>query len=163
MNSAKNGDFASLLDDLFQAATPEAEEAAPAAPSIPFDYLSVVEELHSGRIQVSGEEASAEYRAAAATIEEVLHELDLRRAEVAAPPLEAEPELEPWPSTDPEDIARELGLALLRSRDDFARARRAFAFANHPDRVAPHLRETAIVRMQIANVLIDEALRDRKR
>lgn len=163
MNSAKNGDFASLLDDLFQAAEPEAddEDAAAGAPSIPFDYLSVVEELHSGRIQVSGEEASAQYRAVSATVEEVLQELDLRRAEIVPPPLEPEAEPEVEPSTDPEDIARELALPSLRSKEDFARARRAFAFANHPDRVAPHRREAAIVRMQIANMLIDEALRRR--
>ena len=35
--------------------------------------------------------------------------------------------------------------------------RRAFAFKNHPDRVAPHLRQRAMVRMQVANMLIDEA------
>lgn len=157
MNSAKNGDFASLLDDLFQAATPDAEDEAPATPNIQFDYLSVVEELHSGRIHVSNDEASAQYRAAGATVEDVLRELDLRRAEIAAPPLE------PEPSTDPADIARELALPTLKGRDDFARARRAFAFANHPDRVPERLRDVAIVRMQIANVLIDDAMRPRRR
>jgi hypothetical protein len=28
---------------------------------------------------------------------------------------------------------------------------------NHPDRVPPHLRQRAMIRMQIANMLIDEA------
>ena len=37
--------------------------------------------------------------------------------------------------------------------------RRSFAFANHPDRVAPHLRQRAMIRMQVANMLIDEAKR----
>ena len=35
-----------------------------------------------------------------------------------------------------------------------------FALHNHPDRVAPHLRQHALARMQIANRLIDEARRD---
>jgi hypothetical protein len=42
---------------------------------------------------------------------------------------------------------------------DFGRLRRDFAFHNHPDRVAPHLRNHAIRRMQVANMLIDEARR----
>lgn len=162
MPSAKNGDFASLLDDLFQAASipeEEDEEASAAAPSIPFDYLSVVDELHSGRIKVSDSEASAEYRAVGAQIEELLREFDLRRAEITPPPLE----VEQWPSTEPADIAKELALETHKRADDLARARRAFAFDNHPDRVEPYLRDHAIVRMQIANMLIDDALRRLKR
>jgi hypothetical protein len=41
--------------------------------------------------------------------------------------------------------------------------RRAFAFKNHPDRVAPHLRQRAMVRMQVANMLIDEAKKAARR
>ena len=37
--------------------------------------------------------------------------------------------------------------------------RRSFALANHPDRVAPHLRQRAMVRMQLANMMIDDAKR----
>lgn len=37
--------------------------------------------------------------------------------------------------------------------------RRDFAFHNHPE----HLRARAIIRMQVANMLIDEAKRDRVR
>lgn len=161
MASGKNGDFARLLDDLFQAAAvPEAEpEAAVSAPTIPFDYLSVVDELHSGRIKVSDEEASAEYRAASAQIEELLREFDLKRAEIVPPPLE----VEQWPSIEPADIARELALDKLTRAEDLARVRRSFAFDNHPDRVAAHLRDHAIVRMQIANTLIDEAKRRLRR
>lgn len=158
MGSAKNGEFARLLDDLFQAAAPSSDtehEAATSAPAIAFDYLSVVDELHSGRIKVSGEEASAEYKAASAMIEDALREIELRRAEIVPPPLEPEP----LPSILPQDIADELALDKLKRADDLARARRAFAFDNHPDRVAPHLRERAMVRMQIANMLIDQALR----
>jgi hypothetical protein len=159
MASAKNGDFARLLDDLFQAAAiPEGEaeeDRVAGGPAIPFDYLSVADELHSGRIRVSGEEASAEYRSAAATIEEALREIELRRAEIVPPPLQPEP----WPSIEPKDIARELKLETLKRPAELAQARRAFAFDNHPDRVAAHLRDHAIIRMQVANMLIDEALR----
>ena len=162
MASGKSGDFASLLDDLFQAASlPEedAEAAAVASPSIAFDYLSVVDELHSGRIKVSEAEASAEYRAVGTQIGDLLREFDLRRAEITPPPLE----IEQWPSVEPADIVRELALDTLKRPEDLSRARRSFAFDNHPDRVAAHLREHAIVRMQIANMLIDEALGRLKR
>ncbi len=62
-------------------------------------------------------------------------------------------------SVDPEAIAAELGLGSPAQDADFSRLRRSFAFANHPDRVAPHLRQRAMIRMQIANMLIDEAKR----
>lgn len=160
MSSAKNGDFARLLDDLFQAsATPAADVGPAATPTIAVDYLAVVDELHSGRIKVSGQEASAEYHAAGATMEEVLREIDMRRAEIVPPPLEPEP----LPSISPQDIVRELKLETLKRAADLVRARRVFAFDNHPDRVPPHLRERAMTRMQIANMLIDQALRRAKR
>ena len=59
----------------------------------------------------------------------------------------------------PEAIEAELGLGSPAQDADFSRLRRSFAFANHPDRVAPHLRQRAMIRMQIANMLIDEAKR----
>lgn len=160
MSSAKNGDFARLLDDLFQAsAIPAADDGPAATPTIAVDYLAVVDELHSGRIKVSGQEASTEYHAAGATMEEVLREIDMRRAEIVPPPLEPEP----LPSISPQDIVRELKLETLKRAADLVRARRVFAFDNHPDRVPPHLRERAMTRMQIANMLIDQALRRAKR
>lgn len=63
------------------------------------------------------------------------------------------------PPIDPEAIAKELGLAAAKASADFGRLRRNFAFHNHPDRVAPHLRQRAMVRMQVANMLIDDAKR----
>lgn len=53
----------------------------------------------------------------------------------------------------------ELGLDRAKGTADFNRLRRSFAFRNHPDRVAPHLRQRAMVRMQVANMLIDDARR----
>ncbi|MEQ1952513.1 hypothetical protein [Mesorhizobium sp. CN2-181] len=140
MSELANRDFASLLDDLIAAS----DQVGAAAPTIPFDYLSVAEELHSGRIRVSDDAAEAEYREAAGGGPD------------GERPVAAPADL-PLP-TEPEAIAVELGLEMARI-EDFHRIRRRFAFANHPDRVAPHLRERAMVRMQVANMLIDEASR----
>lgn len=143
MSLRANRDFAAMLDELL------ADHAAETGCEVPrsFDYLSVVEELHSGRINIADRVAEAEYRAASG---------DVERTEIAAND-------EPPPSIDPEVIAKELGLKGLRSRlpRNYDRLRREFAFRNHPDRVAEHLRAYAIVRMQIANTLIDEAKRNR--
>ncbi len=149
-------DFASLLDDLFVA--PQEAEGSGAAPSIPFDYLSVVDELHSGRIKVSGEAAAAEYREVGADLSAefaaLLDQVKVALADETPPAAE-----EKLPPVDPDSIAAELGLDGDVAGMDFNRLRRSFAFDNHPDRVAPHLRQRAAIRMQIANMLIDDARR----
>lgn len=140
MGAQVNRDFATLLDELI-AGRDELEPSGP-APSIPFDYLAVAEELHSGRIRVAEDAVAAEYRDffAEDTIE-----------------ITPDPEIAELPiATDPQAIAAELGLEKA-SPAEFTRIRRRFAFANHPDRVAPHLRERAMLRMKVANMLIDEA------
>jgi hypothetical protein len=151
-----NSDFGSLLDDLFIAR--EQPEDVAARPSIPFDYLAVVDELHSGRIRVSSDAAAAEYRNVDADAEAVAYES--LKQDVLAAVLAIEPET-PL-STDPAVIAAELDLASARSKD-LGRLRRTFAMKNHPDRVAPHLRLQAQARMQVANGLIDEAKRRAER
>jgi hypothetical protein len=138
-----------LLDDLFVAS--EGEEGA-AKPSIPFDYLAVVDELHSGRIKVSGEALAEHYRESGAGLA-VEFAAILADADLSCPGNDSAA----LPSVDPDTIAAELGLD--RPNADLKRLRRDFAFANHPDRVSPHLRQRAAVRMQIANMLIDEARR----
>lgn len=146
MRPEGNRDFGSLLDELM-AALP-AEDETPARPTIPFDYVSVAEELHSGRIRVSPDAVAAEYRDAEAAAEMLFAAADKARA------------TEALPSTEPQVIARELGLdSNVVPAEELSRRRRAFAFKNHPDRVEPHLREVAMVRMQVANSLIDEAER----
>lgn len=148
-------DFASLLDDLFVEA--ERAEEGGSKPSIPFDYLTVAEELHSGRIKVSSEEAAAEYEESgadlAAEFAAMLDQAKLALAEESPAPEEK------LPPIDPDSIAAELGLDRQKASADLARLRRQFAFRNHPDRVAPHLRQRAMIRMQIANMLIDDARR----
>jgi hypothetical protein len=132
-------EFAALLDDIM---AERAEDDKP-NPRISVDYLAAVEELHSGRIRFGEEAVRAEY----ATAEE--------REPKARP---ARQKIDP-PSIDPTDVARELGLDGGKLPRDLDRVRRDFAFRNHPDRVATELRERAMVRMQIANMLIDEAKR----
>lgn len=160
MGTNTDRDFASLLDDLFVAHS-RSEEISP-KPSIPFDYLSVADELYSGQIKVTSDAGATEYREASENFEAgfaaLLASLDALAAEraEAAERVESEEEL---PSVDPEAIARELDLATAKASADFSRLRRIFAFHNHPDRVAPHLRQRAMVRMQVANMLIDDAKR----
>ncbi len=143
-----NSEFGALLDDLF-VATEKSDEPA-TRPSIPFDYLAVVEELHSGRIRVSGDAAAAEYQGTDADAH------DFPAQEAPPQPQAVEPDL-PL-SVDPRVISAELGLATVRPAE-LGRLRRTFALKNHPDRVAPHLRPRALARMQVANGLIDEAKR----
>ena len=133
-------DFATLLDEVIAAAAAEEERAGP-RPSIPFDPLlgEPVEERIADPI------AAAEYLFLAAERFEVTDD---------TPPLV--PDL---PSIDPVDIAMQLGLTGKEKAPALDQMRRDFAFANHPDRVAMDLRDRAIVRMQIANRMIDEAKR----
>lgn len=152
MGTGADRDFAALLDDLF--AQPRVPEAEP-SPAIRLDYLSVADELHSGRIKVSPDHAAAEYRESTASHESSFAAI-LANLERLVKPGAVEEKL---PPIDPDSIAAELGLASGKPRVDFGRLRRNFAFANHPDRVAPHLQQRAMVRMQIANMLIDEAKR----
>ncbi len=56
---------------------------------------------------------------------------------------------------DEDRIAAELGLAAACSGADLARARRAFALRNHPDRFPASVRAKANARMQLANMLLD--------
>jgi hypothetical protein len=144
-------DFASLLDDLFVASESE-EEAAP-KPSVAFDYLAVVDELHSGRIKVSQEALAAQYRESGHDLAaEFAALLDQARLALAG---ETPEQQEKLPPIDPASIAAELGLG--QPGVDYGQLRRSFAFANHPDRVPSHLRQRAMIRMQVANMLIDEA------
>lgn len=75
--------------------------------------------------------------------------------ELAPPPLAI-------PSTKPADIARELNVRRSDTVQDLLDLRRRFALANHPDRVAPGLRDAATVRMGIANTMIDDAIKARE-
>lgn len=134
-------DFAAMLDELLDEKAAEAHAARTAS----LDYLSVVEELHSGRIHVGDAAAREAYGSHAQAFE--------------APASPDTGPSDPQPCVEPEAIARELGLRGLRARlpKNLDRLRRDFARRNHPDRVPEHQRIQAMMRMQIANRLIDEA------
>lgn len=140
-----NRDFASVLDGLLASDTDERDGVMP---TVQFDYLTVADELHSGRIHVSSATVAAEYRETAGEPEALF---DLLLAATAKP-------VESLPPIEPEAIARELNLAAVDPAD-FGKLRRSFAFRNHPDRVSAQLRDRAAVRMQVANMLIDDAKR----
>lgn len=140
-------DFATVLDELL------VDEAARRGWSgvngASLDYLSVTEALHSGGIVISDDTAAAGYRETTEMVG-----ADAPPAAPAAPP-------RPLPPTDAAAIARELGLDGAGAGADLDLLRRRFAFSNHPDRVEPGLRVVAMARMQVANMLIDEAKKRR--
>ena len=136
MNTFTTRDFASLLDDMLS--SDRADEFVSAArPSLPFDFLTPEHQAPS-----SDPLAAAEYLFAAA---------DSFQIEPDLPPVPEPPSIAPF------DIGRELRLTGRERPEILDRIRREFAFANHPDRVAEDMRERAIVRMQIANRMIDDA------
>lgn len=59
----------------------------------------------------------------------------------------------------PAEIAGEIALGENETALSLTEKRRRFAAENHPDRHLPDFRANATVRMKIANMLIDEALR----
>lgn len=137
-------DFASLLDDLIEEAA--ANEGATLAPSLRFDMLEQIERIRAETPALGGEEAIRSYELASAGMQDF--------QPIAEPVRDV-----PLP-TDRASIERELAITTRSSRIELDRLRRDFARRNHPDGVASHLRQRAMVRMQIANMLIDEA-RDR--
>ena len=83
-------------------------------------------------------------------------------------PSKAEPQAEPpferleartFSRLTPQDVAEDLKLAEARSVEALNSLRRSFARQNHPDMVGEQWREQATLRMKIANLLIDEALK----
>jgi hypothetical protein len=66
------------------------------------------------------------------------------------------------PKTEDQAIAEELGLSPDLATVDLQRLRRDFAKKNHPDRFEPARRTNAARRMSIANMLIDEQMRQNR-
>jgi hypothetical protein len=64
--------------------------------------------------------------------------------------------------TEDQAIAEELGLSPDLATIDLRRIRRDFAKKNHPDRFEPARRTNAARRMSIANMLIDEQMRQNR-
>jgi hypothetical protein len=61
--------------------------------------------------------------------------------------------------TSPEAVALELAISSRDTLLTLNDKRRTFAKSNHPDGVDPLFRDKATIRMKIANLLIDEAIR----
>jgi hypothetical protein len=140
MGTITGRDFTLLLDEIMKAPAAPTEGFGPRRPSIPFD-TTPANALDAFWSSLSSELVSEIYREAAA-------DMPGKSTGKDAPP-----------SVQPELIAAELGLDRAMPPKALDQLRRAFAFKNHPDRVKPELRERAMVRMQIANRLIDEAKR----
>jgi len=142
MSTSDTSEFAALLDELI------ARSAGPrsATNSANVDLLSLLDELDAARVAITPDGVVAEYFEAAANV----------RFVPDAPSLA--PEIV-YPETTPEAVAKELGLKGNETHADLDARRRRFALANHPDRVAQDLRSHAMIRMQIANHLIDDAKR----
>jgi hypothetical protein len=137
MSSTSNPDgrhFGAVLEAVGRAATTEAVERAAAS--------------YRGRIVLECllEQAG---RASHPT-HETLAELYV---EGAQPPQPAEP-------ARYRSVAEELGLRPGLAPRELIALRRAFALANHPDRLPPERRDEATRRMAIANILVDRALRE---
>lgn len=144
-------DFTSLLDELL-AASREADvlEAADGpAPSLQVDMLAQIERLQAENVGLFADRGMKAYGDS--------------MGGVSAPRAGAEPNLEPALEDlfflDPESISRELGIKAKSKPEELDRARRTFAMRYHPDRVPEEFRDRAALRMQIANMLIDEAKR----
>jgi len=142
MSTSDTSEFAALLDELIA----RGAEPQPVASSANIDLFALLDELDAARAAITADGVVAEYFEAAANV----------RFVPEAPPLA--PEII-YPETTPEAVEKELGLKGNETHADLDARRRRFALANHPDRVAQDLRSHAMIRMQIANHLIDDAKR----
>jgi hypothetical protein len=146
MNGFTTRDFASLLDDLLARAE-EGKDEFVANPSVSFGFVTP-----DAAVEALWKSVPTDF------VAKVYGEAADRESLDAAPGIET-PEPAPLPSVEPDDIAAELRMANARWPRDFDRIRREFARQNHPDRVEAHLRERAVTRMQIANMMIDREKR----
>lgn len=157
MGADAKTDFTSLLDDLIAASDAgETLDGAAglepgAGPSLRVDMLAQIERIQAENVSLFCDRAAREYGE--------------NSAEPPARPAQPAPHLQPALDDlfflDPLTIARELGIGAKSRPQELDRARRAFALLYHPDRVPEEFRERAALRMQIANMLIDEAKRGR--
>jgi hypothetical protein len=154
LGTFSTSEFATLLDELI--AEKAREEDVSARPSMPFGFVAPEEAVETLWASVPHEFVAGLYGQTDGKSDGASDE----KAFVPdAPGIETPEPMPPLPSIDPAAIADELKTAHARGPKDFDRLRREFALANHPDKVEPRLRERALVRMQIANMLIDNAKR----
>jgi len=81
--------------------------------------------------------------------------VDVKKQQRAAPPV--------MPGhlahTSAQAVATELAISSQDTLQTLSEKRRTFAKANHPDGIDPLFRDKATMRMKIANLLVDEAIR----
>lgn len=166
--TVRRGSAAGIGDDVRHADAPHGEAAAPdLVAHASFDFLQALDTV--------SEQLSTQARAAAGGPAGHYAQEDVEATAGEAPPVRPLPgdeqaqEVRPVPAEaaadpsagacDPASLAAELGLRAGLQPVELRRIRRAFALANHPDRLDPSRREAASRRMTLANALIDEALR----
>ncbi|WOJ90330.1 hypothetical protein RZS28_03250 [Methylocapsa polymorpha] len=97
---------------------------------------------------------------AVAYAEEAAEAAEPAEANTASRPKPEPPKVQPA-QTEDEAIAEELGLRADLADVDLKQIRREFAKKNHPDRFGPAQRMRAARRMSIANMLIDQHLKQK--
>ncbi|CAN7524638.1 hypothetical protein LJR030_005373 [Rhizobium sp. LjRoot30] len=136
-------------------------------------FQSVLERLEQEKSEEEEEApAASAYRVrgfstgfVAATTEGAIGSLHAERSyldvlEGMEPPPEVEPVMpEHLLRLSPEEIAEDLALSPADGVSRLNEKRRLFAKTNHPDGVPEKFRDNATIRMTIANLMIDEALR----
>jgi hypothetical protein len=151
VSEQSQSDFASLLDDLISAARERERSESVSTPTLRHDLLEQLDRLQKDANFPQARKNGEAFEAYA------------EASQPAPAPPSDEPTLEPVIDDlfylDPGVIARELGIRKARTGDELDRARRSFAKQYHPDRVPEEMRERAKMRMQIANMLIDQAKR----
>lgn len=156
MAEGADKDFTSLLDELIARSAGADGDDGFARPSLHVDLLAQLERLQAENIALFPDRALHEYGENSRPVPggDAAPE---EKADPATPDLQ--PALDDLFFLDPQTIARELGIKPRSKPEELDRARRAFALRYHPDRVPEVFRERAALRMQIANMLIDEAKR----
>ena len=150
-------DFTELLDDLIAASQDiEPEVEGGPVPSLRGDLLEQIARLQAENVTLFQDRAIQQYD------EYREQPSETGPSTVLETPAHLQPALEDLFFLDPDSISKELGIQPKSKPEDLDRARRFFAMRYHPDRVPEEFRERAALRMQIANMLIDEAKR-RKR
>lgn len=158
MGAGADLDFATLLDELIAASGESTEDGEDfARPSLHVDLLAQIERLQAENVALFPDRALHEYGENAGPAATQADAAPQQAGQEAS----LQPALDDLFFLDPQTIARELGIEPKARVEDLDRARRAFALRYHPDRVPEAFRERAALRMQIANMLIDEAKRSR--
>jgi hypothetical protein len=144
------------------------EEALEEAQSMPDDDLegfigsAYANPMTGPAVGSIGDVAVASGYVAPASLARAYEDFEDEPSEDVAPEMPAEAA----PREKPAVAAAKLKAALaerVHTPQELAKLRRRFAAANHPDKVAPELREEALAAMAEVNAAIDQALKPSRR